>query len=350
MSSWHPECRLRTGAEFLCESWGACHAATVSKAILIPLTCHRLILKDHRLLVETPGMTGNCTVSKTLLSGFALGALLFGATAAAHLQRFEASWEASRWQVEATHGRCALVHDIPRFGQARFEQRAGRRLEFALHVQQPPVLAQRAQLQSVAPAWKKQPVEQRLLGEFMLEPGRTPLRVPRQQALRIYYELEQGMKPVIAFSDWGDGEDQVQVAFMPVRFREALPLFLECTAGLLYLDFEPLSEHTVYFGTDSDRLSRAAQRVLEQVARNVRGNRERRIVLGGHADERGGPDYNLDLSRRRAAMVARYLRSRGVPRTAIESRYFGEHQPEDAASTTEAWARNRRVTVWLAEK
>jgi outer membrane protein OmpA-like peptidoglycan-associated protein len=308
------------------------------------------MLKDRRLLVETPGMTGYRVVFRGLLSGFGLGASLFGATAAAHLQRFEASWETSRWEVEATHQHCALVHDIPRFGQARFEQRAGRRLQFALHVKQPPVMAHRAQLHSVAPPWKKQPVEQRLLGEFTLEAGRTPLRVPRQQALRIYYELEQGMKPVIAFSDWGDGQDQVQVAFMPVRFREALPRFLECTAALLYLDFEPLSEQTVYFSTNSDRLSRAAQRVLEQVARDVRGNRERRIVLGGHADARGGPDYNLDLSRRRAAMVARYLRSRGVARTAIESRYFGENQPEDPADTTEAWARNRRVTVWLADK
>ena len=325
-------------------------AAQFCQATLVPVAWQRLWLKERRLLVETPGMIAYCKVSRALLNGFGLGVLLFAAPAVAHLQRFEATWEASRWEVEATHGHCALVHDIPRFGQARFEQRAGRRLEFALYVQQPPVLAQRAQLQTVAPPWKKQSLEQRLLGDFTLEPGRTPLRVPRQQALRIYYELEQGMKPVIEFSDWGDGADQVQVAFMPVRFRAALPRFLECTAGLLYLDFEPLSETTVYFATDSDRLSRAAQRVLEQVARDVRGNRERRIVLGGHADARGGPDYNLELSQRRAAMVARYLRSRGVARTAIESRYFGENQPQDPANTTEAWARNRRVTVWLAEK
>ena len=235
------------------------------------------MLKERPLLVETPGMVHYRMVRRALLSGLGLGVLLCAAPAAAHLQRFEATWEASSWEVEATQGRCALVHDIPRFGQARFEQRAGRRLEFALYARQPPVLAQRAQLQTVAPPWKKQPVEQRLLGDFSLEPGRTPLRVPRQQALRIYYELEQGMKPVIEFSDWGDGADQVQVAFMPVRFRAALPRFLECTAGLLYLDFEPLSEKSVYFDTDSDRLSRAAQQVLEQVARDVRGSGERRI-------------------------------------------------------------------------
>jgi outer membrane protein OmpA-like peptidoglycan-associated protein len=242
------------------------------------------------------------------------------------------------------------VHDIPRFGQARFEQRAGHRLQFAVHVEQPPVAAQGVELYSVAPPWKKQPAAQRPLGDFILQPGKTPLRVPRQQALRIYYELEQGMQPVMAFSDWGDGQDQVEVAFMPVRFREALPRFLACTDALLYLDFEPLSETTIYFATDSDHLSRAAQRTLEQVARDLRKQPGTRIVLGGHADERGGSDHNMNLSRRRAAMAGRYLRSRGVPRAAIETRYFGEAQPADPANSSEAWARNRRVTIWLAEK
>jgi outer membrane protein OmpA-like peptidoglycan-associated protein len=90
--------------------------------------------------------------------------------------------------------------------------------------------------------------------------------------------------------------------------------------------------------------------VLEQVAHDVRTKPNRRVVLGGHADERGGPDFNMDLSRRRAAMVARYLRSRGVSDASIESRYFGESRPVDPANTTEAWARNRRVTVWVAER
>jgi len=313
------------------------------------MTAGRLPLKDRSGYVETAGMRGSCVPVRTLVAVLGLAAPLLCHAAAAHLQRFEASWEASRWEVEATHQECALVHDIPRFGQARFAQRPGRGLEFALHVKQPPVTEQRVRLHSVAPPWKKGAVAEQPLGEFVLQPDRTLLRVPRQQALRIYYELEQGMKPLISFADWGDSRDQVEVGLVPVRFHAALPRFLECTAGLPFLDFEPLSEHSVYFGTGSDHLSRSAQRVLEQVAREVRNKPGRRIVLGGHADARGGSDYNLDLSRRRALMVARYLRSRGVPAGAIESRHFGEDQPADPAGNSEAWARNRRVTLWLAE-
>lgn len=276
-------------------------------------------------------------------------ALVVSATASAHVQEFHSSWESSSWRVDSAPQSCALTHAIPRFGLARFEQKSGKRLQFSLHADQPPVRDQAAQVYVQAPPWKHQ-TQSYPLGDFRLQQGKTPMQLPRDQALRIYYELEQGMQPVITFADWGDGKDQVQVGLSPVRFREALPEFLRCTAGLLYLDFEPLGEKTVFFSTDSDRLSRATRRVLEAVARDYRKKPDFRIVLGGHADERGAPDYNMQLSQRRAKMVLRYLRSRGVPAKAIESRYFGESRPQVSDSSKEAWARNRRVTLWMAEK
>ncbi len=271
------------------------------------------------------------------------------AVLAQQVQVFQSSWDKSAWRVDSAPGRCALTHDIPRFGQARFEQRSGKRLAFSLYVEQPPVRDQTASIVAETPSWKH-PAESRPLGDFHLQQGKTPMQLPRDKALRIYYELEQGMQPVIEFADWGDGKDQVQVALSPVRFREALPEFLTCADNLLYLDFEPLDEKTVYFGTNSDRLSRTSRLALENVARAWRKQHNFRIVLGGHADERGASAYNMQLSSKRAAMVARYLSSRGVPASAIESRYFGENQPSDPESNQAAWALNRRVTIWLASK
>jgi outer membrane protein OmpA-like peptidoglycan-associated protein len=277
-----------------------------------------------------------------------LSTLLFSNALSASTQQFQASWEKSSWKVESGPGQCTLTHTIPHFGRARFEQVSGRRLQFSLHVDQPPVKDHKARLHSEAPAWNHA-ADRRELGSFNLKHGKTPLSVPRDQAMRILYELEQGMQPVLEFTDWGDGQDQVRVALLPVRFREALPEFRECTASLLYLDFEPLSEKTVYFSLNSDRLSRAARRTLEQIARDYRKRKNFRIVLGGHADSRGKPDYNMDLSRRRAAMAARFLRSRGIADKAIESRYFGESQPQAEALGEADLARNRRVTIWLAD-
>lgn len=267
----------------------------------------------------------------------------------ARTQQFQASWEASRWVVETGFNRCSMTHEIPRFGRARFEQVSGQRLQFSLYADQPPVADSAAQVYSQAPSWKH-PMSSLRLGKFDFVQGKNPLRVPRTQALRIYSELEQGMQPVFSFPDWGDQRDQVEVSLSPVRFREVLPDFLACTAGLLYLDFEPTAEKTVYFSTNSDRLSRAARRGLESVARDYRKNKDVRIILAGHADERAESDYNMNLSQRRTRMVDRYLRSRGVSPKVIELRYFGESQPAVQKNTKQAWAKNRRVTVWFADK
>ncbi len=276
-----------------------------------------------------------------------LPGLLFAGSAAGRVQQFHASWEQSSWTVVAAAQRCTLTHEIPRFGRARFEQQSGHRLQFSLLVDQPPIEDGTARIHAAVLPWTHGG-QGRLLGNFTLHKGKTPLEVPREQAQRLYDELESGMKPVIEFSDWGDARDEVQVSLMPVRFRQALPEFLHCTAGLLQLDFEPLAEQTVLFTTNSTGLSRATRRVLEEVARKYRKQHDFRIVLGGHADDRGTSGYNMDLSRRRADMVARYLRSRGVPSKAVDTRYFGAAEPLVAGSGEQVWARNRRVTVWLA--
>ncbi len=276
-------------------------------------------------------------------------ALLVSVPAVANVQYFQSSWEDSQWVVDAAPRHCSLTHSIPRFGRARFEQSSGQRLKFTLLVDQPLVRDQPANIRSIEPPWWNGG-SQRDLGSFSLKKGKTPLSIPRDQALRLYYELEQGMQPVIEFEDWGDGKDAVLVTLLPVRFREALPKFLECTAGLLYLDFEPRAEKRVFFSTNSSSLSRSTRRVLEDVARSYRKKRDFRIILGGHADERGDQEFNMALSRQRAKMVARYLRSRGVPSSAMESRFFGETQPEVPQSNDKAWAKNRRVTVWIADR
>jgi len=286
---------------------------------------------------------------KSVVSYCLLAIAFASLPAVAGFQQFQSSWEASEWIVEASPKQCSLTHVIPRFGRARFEQHAGKRLTFSLQVEQPPVRDQQAHIRSETPPWRHDGGT-RDLGAFSLKQGKRPLSIPRDQALRLYYELEQGMQPVIEFSDWGDGRDQVRITLMPVRFREVLPKFLECTGGLLYLDFEPRAEKRVFFSTNSARLSRKTRRVLEDVARAYRRKGDFRIVLGGHADERGDADFNMALSRRRANMVARYLRSRGVPAKVIESRYFGETQPEVMQSNDRAWAKNRRVTVWIADR
>lgn len=91
--------------------------------------------------------------------------------------------------------------------------------------------------------------------------------------------------------------------------------------------------------------------LLGQVARVIIEHPEVLTVsVEGHADERGGDDYNLDLSTRRARAVLEFLARAGVSKTRLESQGFGETRPLEEGSTEEAWAKNRRVEFVITKR
>ncbi|MFK8076032.1 MAG: OmpA family protein [Granulosicoccus sp.] len=69
------------------------------------------------------------------------------------------------------------------------------------------------------------------------------------------------------------------------------------------------------------------------------------IVINGHTDSTGSERYNQGLSERRAVAVARYLQSKGVSSSRLQTRGFGETQPLTDNSTPYNRSLNRRVEI-----
>ena len=101
----------------------------------------------------------------------------------------------------------------------------------------------------------------------------------------------------------------------------------------------------VFFATNESVLTTASRETLRKQAAWLRKNSKITIVLEGHADERGTREYNLALGQRRAESVADYLESRGVDRSRLVIKSYGEESPAVSASNERAWARNRRVEI-----
>lgn len=102
---------------------------------------------------------------------------------------------------------------------------------------------------------------------------------------------------------------------------------------------------TIYFDFDSYVVKPEFQGAVEGYARMLTTLRDRKLSLEGHADERGGREYNLALGQKRAEAVSRALELLGVDAGQIEAVSFGEERPADPRSTEEAWALNRRVDI-----
>lgn len=101
----------------------------------------------------------------------------------------------------------------------------------------------------------------------------------------------------------------------------------------------------IYFDYDSFLLHAADKPVLEGYAKALSVKRDIRMSLQGHADERGGREYNLALGQKRAEAVARALELLGVNPAQIEAVSFGEERPAVPGHDEAAWAKNRRVEL-----
>jgi OmpA family len=105
------------------------------------------------------------------------------------------------------------------------------------------------------------------------------------------------------------------------------------------------AEFVVFFDTDEATLTPEGAQVVAQAAEAYQETGDARIVVTGHTDTAGPADYNLELSLRRAEMVAAELRRQGVPATDITTLGRGEEDLLVPTADGVSEPRNRRVVI-----
>jgi OOP family OmpA-OmpF porin len=104
--------------------------------------------------------------------------------------------------------------------------------------------------------------------------------------------------------------------------------------------------YRVFFDWDRSGLSVAARQVIDQAVQRARASNQG-IHLIGHADSSGTDAYNMGLSERRAATVARYLTVGGIGRNAITSEARGQRDALVATADGVREPQNRYVSIEL---
>jgi outer membrane protein OmpA-like peptidoglycan-associated protein len=101
----------------------------------------------------------------------------------------------------------------------------------------------------------------------------------------------------------------------------------------------------IRFERDSANLRSSSFPILDAVAETLANHPDIRLVeIQGHADERASDEYNIRLTRDRAAAVLRYLVEQGrVDARRLRSAGYGERCPVAEGRGEAAWSRNRRV-------
>lgn len=106
-----------------------------------------------------------------------------------------------------------------------------------------------------------------------------------------------------------------------------------------------LAKRSIYFDYDSYTVKDEFKPVVEAHARYLSTHKDRKILIQGNTDERGGAEYNLALGQKRAEAVRRAFNLLGVPDAQIEAVSFGKEKPKALGSDEASWAENRRADL-----
>jgi outer membrane protein OmpA-like peptidoglycan-associated protein len=103
----------------------------------------------------------------------------------------------------------------------------------------------------------------------------------------------------------------------------------------------------IYFDTDKDTIKKQSVKILDEALDTFLKFPDMRVEISGHTDSKGDRDHNLDLSKRRAEAVKKWLVDRGVAESRLTTRGAGPDEPVDTNETKAGRAKNRRIEFKL---
>lgn len=130
----------------------------------------------------------------------------------------------------------------------------------------------------------------------------------------------------------------------------------EMDTGMVTVDAEAIGKgldteghiaiYGIYFDTDSDKVKPESDPALAEIAKLMKVRPELELLVVGHTDNQGKMNYNMDLSKRRAASVVQALTGEhGIDGTRLTPAGVGFLAPLASNRDDEGRALNRRVEL-----
>jgi outer membrane protein OmpA-like peptidoglycan-associated protein len=126
--------------------------------------------------------------------------------------------------------------------------------------------------------------------------------------------------------------------------KELMQLDAERTARGLVVTLED-----VLFKVNGADLQPGAQVQLFRLVDFLKRNPDRKVLIEGHTDSTGNPEYNLQLSLLRAESVQSFLVGNGLPADRVTAVGYGDTRPEAPNDSETGRQQNRRVEVVILD-
>jgi outer membrane protein OmpA-like peptidoglycan-associated protein len=186
---------------------------------------------------------------------------------------------------------------------------------------------------------------------------------PREQALEAAYAAAQAEASSLELRLRESEEARQQAESRAKELEQARDLNDKLSADLRRLEAQVAAlkahetEHgwiltlgsDLLFDVGDAKLKPEGKRAIAKVARFMREQPERKIVIEGFTDDRGAPRRNQRLSEQRAQAVRDALVSEGVEEQRIVARGLGPAYPVAANKDARGRSLNRRVEILIGE-
>lgn len=127
---------------------------------------------------------------------------------------------------------------------------------------------------------------------------------------------------------------------------------LEVKASLLTADeikkaIDADGHVALYINFDFDKadIKPESQPIIEEIVSLLKQNPELKLTVEGHTDNVGKPEYNKQLSERRAKSIVAAVSAKGIAATRLNAIGYGQDKPITDNLTDDGRAKNRRVEL-----
>lgn len=99
----------------------------------------------------------------------------------------------------------------------------------------------------------------------------------------------------------------------------------------------------IHFDFDKSDIKSEYKKTLEDNSAWLKKNKDAKISIDGHCDERGTEEYNIALGHRRANSAKSYLVNLGIDSKRMAAKSYGEEKPLESCHNESCWWKNRRA-------
>lgn len=171
--------------------------------------------------------------------------------------------------------------------------------------------------------------------------------VEKKSAGKYYTKLEPKKKYMITATHDGYDDKESELDLMNAKYGDKVDhtVYIYETLNVQFdnVNFATARPYNMNERELLAALDAKARETLDKVAAFLNDYPKVSMNVEAHTDDRGGDDYNMGLSERRAAACVAYLKSKGIAEGRLKAKPFGETKPTVPNNSPENLALNRRV-------